>query len=143
VSEESNQGPHTPVLDSNQDAEDEEEIDPSPASHPVQVLETSVGEYGTPGWLKTTAASMSDEDKLLVDFGMIDISGGRTIQSNPRLRTAIREQLARKVPIREILSAVAKLNVDGGIFLYAAPQGGWENIVNATENELIKPGTFG
>jgi hypothetical protein len=34
-------------------------------------------------------------------------------------------------------------NVDGGIFLYAAPQGGWENVVNATENEVIKPGTGG
>jgi hypothetical protein len=105
---------HTPVLDSNQHAEDEEEIDPSPASHPVQVLETSVGEYGTPGWLKTTTASMSDEDILLADFGMIDISGGRTIQSNPRLRTAIREQLARKVPIREILSAVANHKFEDG-----------------------------
>jgi hypothetical protein len=29
----------------------------------------------------------------------------------------------------------------GGVFVYAAPQGGWENVVNATENEWIKPGT--
>lgn len=34
-------------------------------------------------------------------------------------------------------------NPPGGVFVFAAPQGGWQHVVDATENEWIKPGAGG
>jgi hypothetical protein len=33
------------------------------------------------------------------------------------------------------------LNPHGAVFVYAAPQGGWQNVVSATETEEINSGT--
>jgi FG-GAP repeat len=32
---------------------------------------------------------------------------------------------------------------EGGVFVYPAPQGGWQNVVNATDSQWIKPGAGG
>jgi hypothetical protein len=71
-------------------------------------------EYGTPAWLEATKASLSDEEQVMASIALMKISGNRTYECNPKLRQAVRIQLARKVPKMDILNAVSNYPIEEG-----------------------------
>lgn len=115
------QKPHTPILGSLVEKNDEGEIKPDQTSvppppkrtshpnHPVQSSKIKVAAapptHGSPEWWAARKASMSDEEKVSVSIALIQLTKNRTFKCNGRIEQIVRAELANGVPWEAIVDA--------------------------------------